>query len=323
MSNLFKILFLYLLIISCASDVNSEDILAGDDSGNGNGGGFTGGGNETIPELNVELITTYNEQTASFSTSFGNYQRSFIVHVPPNFDFETQSLPLVFVLHGYTGQAPIIRQYSGFDQISDQENFIVVYVQGTTDAFGNTGWNVNVVPTFNLVDDVGLFKALIKYFKANYNIDSSKIFSTGMSLGGFMSYRLAFELNEINSIGSVTGSMAGYYDCNPPKKTGTIHFHGTSDGTVPYDGVEWSLSARDAHDFWKVHNSCNSQTEINLPDFNGDGRITKRLISYNCDENKAVELYSLEGEGHIWWNRAWGHDINTSELIWQFFKNQQ
>lgn len=323
MSNLFKILFLYLLIIGCASDVNSEDILASDDSGNGNGGGFTGGGNETIPELNVELITTYNEQTASFSTSFGNYQRSFIVHVPPNFDFQTQSLPLVFVLHGYTGQAPIIRQYSGFDQISDQENFIVVYVQGTTDAFGNTGWNVNVVPTFNLVDDVGLFKALIKYFKANYNIDSSKIFSTGMSLGGFMSYRLACELNEINSIGSVTGSMAGYYDCNPPKKTGTIHFHGTSDGTVPYDGVEWSLSARDAHDFWKVHNSCNSQTEINLPDFNGDGRITKRLISYNCDENKAVELYSLEGEGHIWWNRAWGHDINTSELIWQFFKNQQ
>ena len=305
MSNLFKILFLYLLVIGCASDVNSEDILASDDSGNGNGGGFTGGGNETIPELNVELITTYNEQTASFSTSFGNYQRSFIVHVPPNFDFETQSLPLVFVLHGYTGQAPIIRQYSGFDQISDQENFIVVYVQGTTDAFGNTGWNVNVVPTFNLVDDVGLFEALIKYFKANYNIDSSKIFSTGMSLGGFMSYRLACELNEINSIGSVTGSMAGYYDCNPPKKTGTIHFHGTSDGTVPYDGVEWSLSARDAHDFWKVHNSCNSQTEINLPDFNGDGRITKRLISYNCDENKAVELYSLEVEGYIRWIRAW------------------
>ena len=38
-----------------------------------------------------------------------------------------------------------------------------------------------------------------------------------MSLGGFMSYRLACELEEINSIGSVTGSMAGYYQCNPPK----------------------------------------------------------------------------------------------------------
>ena len=38
-------------------------------------------------------------------------------------------------------------------------------------------------------------------------------------------------------------------------------------------------------------------------------------------KKKSVELYSLEGEGHIWWNRSWGHDINT-ELIWQFFKNQ-
>ena len=322
MNKFLKIFFLTLFIIHCSSDASSEDILS-DNNENQGGGGFTGGGNQTIPELDVELITTYDDQTASFSTTFDNYQRSFIVHVPPNFDYETQSLPLVFVLHGYTSQAPIIRQYSGFDQIADQENFIVVYVQGITDSFGNTGWNVNVVASFLGVDDVGFFKALIKYFKASYNIDSNNIFASGMSLGGFMSYRLACELDEINSIGSVTGSMAGYYQCNPPKKTSTIHFHGTSDRTVPYDGVEWSLSARDAHNFWKTHNKCNSQVEINLPDFNGDGKITKRLISYDCDEDKAVELYSLEDEGHLWWNRNWGDDINTSELIWQFFKSQK
>ena len=322
MNKFLKIFFLTLFIIHCSSDASSEDILS-DNNENQGGGGFTGGGNQTIPELDVELITTYDDQTASFSTTFDNYQRSFIVHVPPNFDYETQSLPLVFVLHGFTSQAPIIRQYSGFDQIADQENFIVVYVQGITDSFGNTGWNVNVVASFLGVDDVGFFKALIKYFKASYNIDSNNIFSSGMSLGGFMSYRLACELDEINSIGSVTGSMAGYYQCNPPKKISTIHFHGTSDRTVPYDGVEWSLSARDAHNFWKTHNKCNSQVEINLPDFNGDGKIAKRLISYDCDEDKAVELYSLEDEGHLWWNRNWGHDINTSELIWQFFKSQK
>jgi len=322
MNKFLKIFFLTLFIIHCSSDASSENILS-DNNENEGGGGFTGGGNQTIPELDVELITIYDDQTASFATTFDNYQRSFIVHVPPNFDYETQSLPLVFVLHGYTSQAPIIRQYSGFDQIADQENFIVVYVQGITDTFGNTGWNVNVVASFLGVDDVGFFKALIKYFKASYNIDSNNIFSSGMSLGGFMSYRLACELDEINSIGSVTGSMAGYYQCNPPKKSSIIHFHGTADRTVPYDGVEWSLSARGAHSFWKAHNTCNSQVEINLPDFNGDGRITKRLISYDCDEDKAVELYSLEGEGHLWWSRNWGHDINTSELIWQFFKSQQ
>ena len=44
---------------------------------------------------------------------------------------------------------------------------------------------------------------------------------------------------------------------------------------------------------------------------------------WTAAQDKAVELYSLEGEGHTWWNRNWGHDINTSELIWQFFKSQQ
>ena len=273
--------------------------------------------------MTVELISTYNNQTASFATPFGSFTRSFIVHTPPNFDYVTESLPLLFVLHGYTGRAPSIRDYSGFDQIADQERFIVVYVQGTTDQFGNTGWNVNVVASFLGVNDVGFFKALIKYFKANYNIDSSKIFSSGMSLGGFMSYRLACELDEINSIGSVTGSMAGYYQCNPPKKSSIIHFHGMNDYVVPYDGVEWSYSARSAHDFWKNHNQCNSQNEITIPDFNGDGEYTTRLISHDCEENKSVELYSLEGEGHTWWKKSWGHDINTSELIWQFFKNQE
>ena len=321
MNKFLKIIFATLFIFHCSSDVSSEDILS-DNNGNTGGGGFTGGGNQTIPELTVELISTYNNQTASFTTPYGSFSRNFIVHTPPNFDYQTESLPLLFVLHGYTGRAPSMREYSGFDQIADQERFIVVYVQGTTDQFGNTGWNVNVVASFLGVDDVGFFKALIKYFKASYNIDSDKVFSSGMSLGGFMSYRLACELEEINSIGSVTGSMAGYYQCNPPKKTGIIHFHGMNDSVVPYDGVEWSYSARVSHDFWKNHNQCNSQNEITIPDFNGDGEYTTRLISYDCEENKSVELYSLEGEGHTWWKKSWGHDINTSELIWQFFQNQ-
>ena len=320
MNKIYQILIL-LIFVSCSSDSGSEDILS-DNNGNEGGGGFTGGGNQTIPELTVELISTYNDQTASFATPYGSFTRNFIVHTPPNFDYQTESLPLLFVLHGYTGRAPSIRDYSGFDQIADQERFIVVYVQGTTDRFGNTGWNVDVVASFLGVDDVGFFKALIKYFKASYSIDNNKIFSSGMSLGGFMSYRLACELDEINSIGSVTGSMAGYYQCNPPKKSGIIHFHGMNDSVVPYNGVEWSYSARAAHDFWKNHNQCNSQNEITIPDFNGDGEYTTRLISYDCEENKSVELYSLEGEGHTWWGKSWGHDINTSELIWQFFQNQ-
>ena len=202
MHKLAKIL-LFLLIIGCGADSGSKIITSSGEidpnTGNGNNGG-SGGGDGSISDLTVELISYYNDDTASFSTVFGNYTRSFIVHTPPNYDSNNGPLPLLFVLHGYTGQAPSIRNYSGFDSIADEENFIVVYVQGITDVTNTTGWNVDVVSTFNDVDDVGLFAALIKHFKANYNIANDKIFSTGMSLGGFMSYRLACELDEINSL---------------------------------------------------------------------------------------------------------------------------
>jgi len=310
------------MIIACesgGSKVISSSGVFNPDSFDGGNNNNSGAG---IPDLNVELISYYNDDTASFSTVFGNYNRTFIVHTPPGYSANSDPLPLLFVLHGYTGLSSSIRSYSQFDSIADEENFIVVYVQGTTDSVGNTGWNVDVVSTFAQVDDVGFFAALIKYFKANYSINNDKIFSSGMSLGGFMSYRLACELEEINGIGSVTGSMAVYYNCVPPNKKNIIHFHGTSDTVVPYNGNSWTTNVENAQAFWDDYNNCQSQSEVTMPDFNGDGVYSTQLISYNCDGNREVILYAMEGEGHTWFRKSWGHDLNSSELIWEFFKDK-
>lgn len=310
------------MIIACesgGSKVISSSGVLNPDSFDGGSNNNSGAG---IPDLNVELISYYNDDTASFSTVFGNYNRTFIVHTPPGYSANSDPLPLLFVLHGYTGLSSSIRSYSQFDSIADEENFIVVYVQGTTDSVGNTGWNVDVVSTFAQVDDVGFFAALIKYFKANYSINNDKIFSSGMSLGGFMSYRLACELEEINGIGSVTGSMAVYYNCVPPNKKNIIHFHGTSDTVVPYNGNSWTTNVENAQAFWDDYNNCQSQSEVTMPDFNGDGVYSTQLISYNCDGNREVILYAMEGEGHTWFRKSWGHDLNSSELIWEFFKDK-
>ncbi len=310
------------MIIACesgGSKVISSSGVLNPDSFDGGSNNNSGAG---IPDLNVELISYYNDDTASFSTVFGNYNRTFIVHTPPGYSANSDPLPLLFVLHGYTGLSSSIRSYSQFDSIADEENFIVVYVQGTTDSVGNTGWNVDVVSTFAQVDDVGFFAALIKYFKANYSINNDKIFSSGMSLGGFMSYRLACELEEINGIGSVTGSMAVYYNCVPPNKKNIIHFHGTSDTVVPYNGNSWTTNVENAQAFWDDYNNCQSQSEVTMPDFNGDGVYSAQLISYNCDGNREVILYAMEGEGHTWFRKSWGHDLNSSELIWEFFKDK-
>src|SRR6056300_1492228 len=116
MNKICHILIL-LFFLGCSTDSSSEDILT-DGNGGNTGGGFTGGGGN-IEDLNVELITTYDDQTASFSAPFGNFVRNFIVHVPPNYNSATQSLPLVFVLHGYTSQLQLL------DNILDLTKFLM------------------------------------------------------------------------------------------------------------------------------------------------------------------------------------------------------
>ena len=75
--------------------------------------------------------------------------------------------PLVVVLHGYTGSASGIKNYSEMNAIADLNGFAVCYPQGTIDDFGSTFFNVgyssinatnvrniDVYPLINLVDDV-------------------------------------------------------------------------------------------------------------------------------------------------------------------------
>ena len=116
--------------------------------------------------------------------------------------------------------------------------------------------------------------------------------------------------------------MPAYYNCVPPNQKSIIHFHGTSDTVVPYNGNSWSYNVENAHSFWSNYNNCQNQSEVTVPDFNGDGIYSTQLISYGCDGSREVVLYTMQDEGHTWFKKDWGHDLDTSRLIWEFFKDK-
>ena len=91
---------------------------------------------------------------------------------------------------------------------------------------------------------------------------------------------------------------------------------------VPYNGVIWSLPVQDAHDFWANKNNCKNQSQITVPDFNNDGIQSTQFLSNDCDDGNEVILYEMKNEGHTWFRKGWGHDLNSSELIWEFFKDK-
>jgi polyhydroxybutyrate depolymerase len=190
------------------------------------------------------------------------------------------------------------------------------------------------------VDDVGFLSALIDKLSRDYRIDPKRVYSTGISNGGFMSQRLACDLaDKIAAIAVVAATMgrdlAGR--CKPSRPVSVLLIQGTEDPLVPYEGGRVQvpgggaiISAPEAVKKWVGLDGCNGQPKRDsLPDSANDETRTRRESYGGCREGTAVVFLAVEGGGHTWpggpqylpvrrIGRA-SRDFNASELIWEFF----
>ena len=265
----------------------------------------------------------YSQQTLNQSIIHDNLQRDYIIHIPSIYNV-SDPIPLVFCFHGYGGNANSILSYTIFNSISDTAGFIVVYPQGTL-LQGTPHWNVGGWTLASNIDDVGFISSLLDSLSDQYNIDDTRVYSTGMSNGGYMSFLLACQLSDrIAAIASVTGSMTiqTYNSCNPQHPTPILQLHGTYDQTVPYYGnPSWTKSIDDVLQYWVNYNNCNpSPTTISIPNINlFDNSTVERLTWENGGNSVVTDHLKVIGGGHDWFG-AWGNmDINSSIEIWKFF----
>lgn len=265
---------------------------------------------------------TQGQETLNETLDFGGLEREYIVHIPSSYSPDSPS-PLLLCFHGYTSYANIIMAYSNFNAIADTANFIVVYPQGSL-LDGVTHWNVGGWTLNSTVDDVGFVNALLDQLLADYAINPSRIYSTGMSNGGFMSFTLACEMsNRIAAVASVTGSMTvqTYDNCNPLHPTPVLQIHGTADGTVPYEGnAFWTESIESVISYWANYNNCDPEAIVTeVPDIDtNDGSTVQHFAYLNGTSCSAVEHYKIIGGDHDWPD-FWGNqDINASALVWDF-----
>ena len=254
-------------------------------------------------------------------------ERTFIIYVPDSYQ-DSEAVPLVINYHGLTSNSFDQMFYGDFRPIADRENFIIVHPQGTLNGDDVTYWNAQFDP--NGVDDIGFSAALIDSLSARYNIDAKRVYSTGMSNGGFMSYTLACELSDkIAAIASVTGSMTtvqARMTCDPANVCPIMQIHGTDDSVVPYEGQQFLASIDEVMTFWANQYNCNNTPEITAVDDSNtiDRSTVERQVYTDCDENSTLELFKVENGGHTWPGTVFKFgvtncDINASEEIWRFF----
>jgi polyhydroxybutyrate depolymerase len=277
------------------------------------------------------LLFFVQAQPELYQFSHGGLNREYYLYVP---DSLVVDAPLLFVFHGYSGSASGIMNYSGLNQIADDNGFVVCYPQGLIDdwdySFWNVGYDWHVDET---VDDVGFTTFLAQYLQTEYNLSAQNTFSTGMSNGGDMSYLLACQASDVfRAIAPVAGCMMTwlYNSCAPVNPVPVFEIHGTDDDVTWWDGADeinndgygpWE-SVDTTFNFWTQLNSCTEFIIDTLPDIDmSDGSYVVSHKNTNGLNNNEVWLYEVVNGGHDW-PGVWGNmDISTSEEIWNFFEN--
>ena len=289
------------------------------------GGGSSSSSQDTIIPPESDNDDLFNETCIDTSRSgmkrcdlkHDNLDRFYYVYTPSNLD-SNESIPVLFAFHGYGSSAMRHLNYTNYFPLADSNNFIVIYPQGATTATLSTHWNVGGWTSKSTIDDLDFVDTVISLLKDKIQIDETRIYSSGMSNGGYMGYHLACNLSsKFAAIASVTGSMTNdtFNECDPTHPTPILQIHGLLDFIVPYDGNAGSKSIPDVINYWVNYNSCNLDPET-LIKYDDYSLVVYETYS-NCLNDVNVKLILHPEMGHDWPSTQ-SYNINASSEIWNF-----
>jgi polyhydroxybutyrate depolymerase len=264
---------------------------------------------------------------------------NYLLHVPGDL-LSGKPAPLVLVFHGGGGHDWNMPGFTHFDDLADQESFLVAYPDAV-----NRHWNDSRGESD--ADDVGFTRALIADVERWHSIDAHRVYATGISNGGFFSNRLACDLaDKIAAIASVAATMPKLLvaDCKPSRAVSVLYMQGTEDPLVPINGGPIgfvggrkrgeNISLADSAKFWCDTDRISSGPQVkDLPDRFDDGTHVRREIWTGGKDDTEVNVYTIEGGGHTWPGGPQylpkivvgrtSQNLNATRTIWEFFQGQE
>jgi endoglucanase len=283
--------------------------------------------------LSMLCPRTFAQVNGTGSITSGGIMRTFAYHLPAA--SPACNLPVLLAFHGDGGTGAGFQSYAGFDALANTNNFIVVYpdaklVGGSlqfnkyADAapgFGTAGDpSFGTSPDPNAPDDVQFTSDLIDYLYTTYNINRNRVYATGHSGGGFMSYFLGVALtNKIAAIAPVAASLwiNSAYSTNRFSTANyvqvpVLHIHSKGDGTVtppivPYPKTPayvWPLTqfSGSTCSNWNTYTTTAINTNADMLTF--------------CATGKEVRLIVTKDATH-----GWPTAVSAPQQIWDFVKN--
>jgi polyhydroxybutyrate depolymerase len=271
--------------------------------------------------------------------AIGGRDRVYLTYVPTNLK---PGAPLLIMFHGGGGDGPMARLGTGgvYDQLADRDGFLVVYPYGIA-----MSWNTCRKAQSNAarrweVDDLGFVEAIIEQSARSYGIDRKRVFATGHSNGGQISYRLMLERPDlVAGVAAVSSNLPaeGNMDCVPKNvPTPVMTINGTADPVALYNGGQRSggtngpSRSTDAtmEYFTKLNGQDGEPDVTRLPHVRDNDPTWVERTAWTQPGKPPVILYTIHGGGHVVpqpfyrYPRNVGRmteDLNAPAVIWEFF----
>lgn len=267
--------------------------------------------------------------------------RTFRLYVPAT---HKGPAALILVLHGGGGGGGNMEWLTkdGLNHIADREGALIAYPDGIGHGWNDGRGDVRSKAEREDIDDVSFLRALVKEVGTAYQIDPARVYATGISNGGLMSYRLACDAADIfAAVAPVAANMSDLLAsrCLPSRPISMAIFNGTDDPIMPYEGGEikvlWAargrvLSTRATLERWLALDKCSALHPAGelidaIPD---DGTALLQQTA-ECAGKTEMTLYEIRGGGHTWPGGEpylgkmivgnVSRELDANEVIWHFF----
>lgn len=275
------------------------------------------------------IKTTLAILLLSITSSFGQTRfvkandtvRQFTIYASSKIN-EGEKVPLLLNFHGSGMTALEHMFYTKTNALAEDKGFIVVYPQGI-----NNDWNVGFEQDYDQgTKDVEFIEILLEKLEKYYPIDTSRIYATGLSRGGFFVQRLVAEMpNTIKGFVSVGAPMPNEVKkrMQSAEEVRAMYVHGTADQIVDPNGMEDAyLSVDECMEYWKQRNQIDDIPETQTINKSED-KTSVRIEDYG-----KLSYITIENGGHTWPNSdpfnvgfplgKTTQDINFNELLYSF-----
>ena len=272
----------------------------------------------------------------------GTRERPATLLAPTGYS-RAESVPLVVLLHGYSGNATGIDRYFRMHWRLNEDRFALLLADGQPDEVGNQFWDATpACCEFTAVDSNSVRYLSDLVDEARGYLDVNGVYFAGHSNGGFMSYTMACSgrIPDLRAVASLAGSS--FEDparCDVPRPISVLQIHGDADEVILYPGHESLLQqfaalgiskpevseaddgypgAEELVRRWAGIAGCDldgaeTLARIDIDNAVAGAETVPTRYRKGCADGTTVELWKVEGGSH---GPIFGDDIGARVFAW-------